>query len=256
VQFRAGPGVGIVTKAGLPIGVGEPAINPVPREMMMAEVVALTAQFGKAPDVEIEVAIPGGEEIALKTWNPRLGIEGGLSILGTTGVVRPFSCAAWIASIHRGIDVARANGMTHVAGCTGATSEATVQRLYELPDYAMLDMGDFAGGMLKYLAKHPVRRVTVGGGIGKITKLAQGAIDLHSGRSQVNFSALAEMVGMPDIVDVNTALEAYQIAGAPLADLIAQAALAQLHARFGDAGIVYDVVIIDRTGTIIAQAGA
>jgi cobalt-precorrin-5B (C1)-methyltransferase len=256
VQFRAGAGVGMVTKAGLPIGVGEPAINPVPRQMITAEVVALAAQFGKAPDVEIEIAIPGGEDIALKTWNPRLGIEGGLSILGTTGVVRPFSCAAWIASIHRGIDVARANGMTHVAGCTGAMSEATVQRLYNLPDYAMLDMGDFAGGMLKYLAKHPVQRVTVGGGIGKITKLAQGAIDLHSGRSQVNFAALAEIVGIPEIAEANSALEAYQIAGASLADLIAKAALAQLNARFGDAGISYDVVIIDRAGKIIAQAVA
>lgn len=255
VQFYAGAGVGMVTKAGLPIGVGEPAINPVPRQMMTAEVVALAAQFGKTPDIEIEVSIPGGAQIALKTWNPRLGIEGGLSILGTTGVVRPFSCAAWIASIHRGIDVARANGMTHVAGCTGATSEATVQRLYGLPDHAMLDMGDFAGGMLKYLAKHPVARVTVGGGIGKITKLAQGAVDLHSGRSQVDFAGLAQMAGMPELAEANTALEAYQIAGGPLADKVAKAALAQLHARFGDAGITYDVIIIDRAGEIIAQAG-
>jgi len=118
-----------------------------------------------------------------------------------------------------------------------------------------LDMGDFAGGMLKYLIKHPVKRVTIGGGIGKITKLAQGAIDLHSGRSQVDFAALAQMAGKPEITDANTALEAYQIAGAPLADRVAQAALAQLNARFGDAGIAYDVVVIDRKGTIIAQAG-
>ena len=255
VQFSAGAGVGTVTKAGLPVDVGEPAINPVPRQMMMAEVAALAARFCKAPDIEIEVSIPGGEEIALKTWNPRLGIEGGLSILGTTGVVRPFSCAAWIASIHRGIDVARANAITHVAGCTGATSEAAVQQLYGLPDYAMLDMGDFAGGMLKYLAKHPVPRVTVGGGIGKITKLAQGAVDLHSGRSQVDFAALAEMVKVPEVAAANTALEAYQIAGVPLVVTVATAALAQLNTRFGDAGIVYDVVIIDRAGQIIAQAG-
>ncbi len=255
VVFKAGTGVGTVTKAGLPIGVGEPAINPVPRQMMTDVVTEVAARFGQTPDVEIEVSVPGGEALALKTWNPRLGIEGGLSILGTTGVVRPFSCAAWIASIHRGIDVARANEMDHVAGCTGATSEATVQKLYGLPDYAMLDMGDFAGGMLKYLIKHPVKRVTIGGGIGKITKLAQGAIDLHSGRSQVDFAALAQMAGKPEITDANTALEAYQIAGAPLADRVAQAALAQLNARFGDAGIAYDVVVIDRKGTIIAQAG-
>jgi len=192
--FAAGDGVGMITKPGLPIEVGEPAINPVPRQMMTDVVAELAARFDRAPDVLVTVSVPGGRELAQKTWNPRLGIEGGLSILGTTGIVRPFSCAAWIASIHRGIDVARADGLRHVAGCTGATSEATVQTLFALPDHAMLDMGDFAGGMLKYLARHPVERVTIGGGFGKMTKLAQGAVDLHSGRSQVDFDALAGLV--------------------------------------------------------------
>ncbi|KQB97871.1 cobalt-precorrin-6A synthase [Loktanella sp. 1ANDIMAR09] len=255
IVFQAGEGVGTVTKPGLPIGVGEPAINPVPRQMMTNVVEEMATHYGQPPDVVIEVSVPGGAEIALKTWNPRLGIAGGLSILGTTGVVRPFSCAAWIASIHRGIDVARAAGLTHVAGCTGATSETTVQTLYALPDHAMLDMGDFAGGMLKYLVKHPVGRVTIGGGIGKITKLAQGAVDLHSARSQVDFAALAAVVGDPRVAEANTALEAYEIAGPMLAQKVADQALAQVRARFGAAGIAYDIVIIDRKGTIIAKAG-
>jgi len=255
VVFTAGSGVGTVTKAGLPIGVGEPAINPVPRQMMTSVVQDMAAQFGQTPDVIIEVSVPGGQELALKTWNPRLGIEGGLSILGTTGVVRPFSCAAWIASIHRGIDVARAGGLDHVAGCTGATSEKTVQTLYGLSDHAMLDMGDFAGGMLKYLAKHPVARVTVGGGIGKITKLAQGAIDLHSGRSQVDFERLAALVSNERVADANTALEAFEIAGPVLAEKVAQSALSQIQDRFGTPDVVFDVVVIDRKGAIIARAG-
>lgn len=256
VVFAAGNGVGTVTKPGLPIGVGEPAINPVPREMMTAVVREMADQFGQPPDVRIEVSVPGGQDLAQKTWNPRLGIEGGLSILGTTGVVRPFSCAAWIASIHRGIDVARADGLTHVAGCTGATSEKTVQALYDLPDHAMLDMGDFAGGMLKYLTKHPVGRVTIGGGIGKITKLAQGAIDLHSGRSQVDFDKLAKAVGEPRLSVANTALEAYGIAGPALANMVAKQALAQVQDRFGTPDIFFDIIVIDRKGTIIAKAGA
>ena len=255
IVFAAGQGVGTVTKAGLPIGVGEPAINPVPRAMMTTVVQDMATQFGQTPDVKIEVSVPGGEALALKTWNPRLGIEGGLSILGTTGVVRPFSCAAWIASIHRGIDVARAGGVHHVAGCTGATSEKTVQTLYGLPDHAMLDMGDFAGGMLKYLVKHPVARVTVGGGIGKITKLAQGAIDLHSGRSQVDFDNLAALAGDDRITAANTALEAFEIAGPALAAKVAQNALGQIQSRFGTPDIVFDVVVIDRKGAIIARAG-
>ena len=123
VSFLAGDGVGTVTKPGLPIPPGEAAINPVPRQMMRKTVEECAAAYGRNPDVEITISIPGGEKIAGKTWNPRLGIEGGLSILGTTGIVRPFSCAAWIASIHRGIDVARASGLAHVAGCTGSTSE-------------------------------------------------------------------------------------------------------------------------------------
>lgn len=257
IVFKAGEGVGIVTKAGLPIGVGEPAINPVPRQMMCAEVEAMAAEFGRDADVVIEVSIPDGAEIALKTWNPRLGIKGGLSILGTTGVVRPFSCSAWIASIHRGVDVARAGGQSHVAGCTGATSEKVVQGLYGLPDHAMLDMGDFSGGLLKYLAKHPVPRMTIGGGIGKITKLAQGAVDLHSSRSQVDFVALnavAQRLGLQDVSGANTALEAVSIAGPKLASEIARLARLEAVAQLRGADVAIDVVVIDRAGAILGRA--
>ena len=247
--FRAGEGVGIVTKPGLPIPVGEPAINPVPRAMIDEAVAEAAALFGAAPDVVVTVSVPGGAEIARRTWNPRLGIEGGLSILGTTGIVRPFSCAAWIASIHRGIDVARADGLPHVAGCTGATSERVVQALHGLPDHAMLDMGDFAGGMLKYLARHPVPRITVGGGIGKMAKLAQGAMDLHSARSQVDLAALSDWAGV-DLTGCNTALEAVGRAP-PLAAAVAARARARV-LRVVAAEV--DVVVVDRAGTVLAHA--
>jgi cobalt-precorrin-5B (C1)-methyltransferase len=254
VRFRAGPGVGTVTKPGLPVAVGEPAINPVPRAMMDEVVGEMAAALGRRPDVEITISIPGGEAIAERTWNPRLGILGGLSILGTTGVVRPFSCAAWIASIHRGIDVARASGLCHVAACTGATSERTVQALYGLPDHAMLDMGDFFGGMVKYLRRHPVARLTLGGGLGKLAKLAQGATDLHSGRSQVDFAELAAWVGDAGVARANTAMEAHAIAGAPLAQAVAERALARLREAAGEA-VTCDVVLVDRAGGVLARAG-
>ncbi|WP_420863869.1 cobalt-precorrin-5B (C(1))-methyltransferase [Algirhabdus cladophorae] len=253
VVFAAGEGVGTITKAGLPIAVGEPAINPVPREMMTAQVVAMAAKFAQKPDVTITVSVPGGLALAAKTWNPRLGIEGGLSILGTTGVVRPFSCAAWIASIHRGIDVARAEGLHHVAGCTGAQSEAAVQALHKLPDHAMLDMGDFAGGLLKYLAKHPVDQITIGGGIAKMTKLAQGASDLHSGRSQVNFEALADALSEKRIKTMNTALEVYETMGEPYAHWVAENALRSVNTLLKDAPVQADIVVTDRRGTILAR---
>lgn len=258
VRFRAGQGVGTVTKPGLPIAVGEPAINPVPRQMMAQIVAELAARYDRPSAAEITISIPGGAALAAQTWNPRLGIIGGLSILGTTGVVRPFSCAAWIASIHRGIDVARADGLDHVAGCTGATSERAVQALLGLPDHAMLDMGDFAGGLLKYLAAHPVDRVTIGGGIGKLTKLAQGARDLHSKRSQVDFAALGALArsrGLPDVAGTGTALEALERAGPDLARAVADAALGTVRTILRDAPVRADVVVVDRAGAVIARAG-
>ena len=156
VVFKAGSGVGTVTKAGLKLEIGKPAINPVPQQLMRNIVTEIAEKFQDSGDLVLTVSVPGGEELARKTWNPRLGILGGISILGTTGIVIPYSCSAWIHSIHRGIDVARANFMPHVAGCTGSTSEKAVQGIYNLPDIAMLDMGDFVGGMLKYFRKHPL----------------------------------------------------------------------------------------------------
>lgn len=259
VTFRAGPGVGVVTKPGLPIPPGEPAINPVPREMMKGVVRDLAARHGAPGAVEIEISVTGGEALALKTWNPRLGIEGGLSILGTTGVVRPFSCAAWIASIHRGVDVARASGLTHVAGSTGATSERTAQAHFGLPDHAMLDMGDFAGGLLKYIAKHPLPRLTIAGGFGKLTKLAQGAADLHSGRSQVDFARLATCAAVASadrekVATSNTAQEALSTVGPALAEEIAREARQSALALIRGAPVEIDVLVVSREGGIIAHA--
>lgn len=249
VTFRAGPGVGTVTKPGLPLPVGEPAINPVPRKLIR-EVVA---EVG-AVDITVEISVDDGEELARHTWNPRLGILGGLSILGTTGVVIPYSCSAWIDSIRRGVDVARAAGHQHVAACTGSTSEKTVAELYGLPDDALLDMGDFAGAVLKYLRRHPIPRLTIAGGFAKLSKLADGHLDLHSSRSQVNLDRLAEWAGDDRIRHANTALEALQLAGDHLADLVADAAREQALDVLGAAGIEVDVLVIDRSGRLVGRA--
>ncbi len=269
VTFKAGPGVGTVTKPGLPLAVGEPAINPVPRRMMQAVVAELAADHGASGDVEIEISVDGGEELAKKTWNPRLGILGGLSILGTTGVVVPFSCSAWIHSIHRGIDVARASGLTHAAGCTGSTSEAAVQQLYGLPDIALLDMGDFAGGLLKYLRLHPLPRLTLAGGFGKLCKLAAGHLDLHSGRSQVDFDLLAALLerlgAAPELLAearaANTAKQVLDLAaaaGLPLADAVAararETALGVLAGRDGSSETAVEVLVFDRAGNLAGKA--
>ncbi|MEV4944341.1 cobalt-precorrin-5B (C(1))-methyltransferase [Streptomyces sp. NPDC053755] len=265
VVFRAGPGVGTVTLPGLPLEVGEPAINPVPRRMMREHVAEVAAAHGAPGDVEITVSIDHGEEIARSTWNPRIGILGGLSVLGTTGVVVPYSCSAWIDSIRRGVDVARAAGLTHVAGCTGSTSERTVTTLYDLPEIALLDMGDFAGAVLKYVRRHPVDRLTVCGGFAKLSKLAAGHLDLHSARSQVDKPFLADLAragGAPEsladrIASANTGLEALRLceaAAVPLGDLVASRARDEALAVLRGAPVAVDVVCIDRAGTVVGRS--
>lgn len=265
IVFQAGEGVGMVTLPGLPIEPGEAAINPVPRKMMTETVESLCAEHGVTPDIEIEISVPGGEALADMTWNPRLGIKGGLSILGTTGIVNPFSCAAWIHSIHRGIDVARAAGLEHVLGSTGSTSEKTAQELFGLPDIACLDMGDFAGGLLKYLRQNPLPRLTIAGGFAKLSKLAQGALDLHSGRSQVDMEWLAEKAG-PDlnqnlrgkILSANTAREALELTreeGIDLPTIIARDARQTALDTLRGAPVAVDILVTDRAGNILAQYG-
>jgi cobalt-precorrin-5B (C1)-methyltransferase len=260
VTFRAGEGVGTVTLPGLPLAVGEPAINPAPRRMI-ADAIATVAPG----DVEVTISIPGGEEIARKTWNPRLGILGGLSVLGTTGIVIPYSCSSWIHSIHRGIDVARATGVSHIAGATGATSEAAVRARYGLADSALIDMGDFAGGLLKYLRNHPVPRLTMAGGFAKLAKLGQGHLDLHSSRSTVDFAGLGELLAdlgaADDAVEAargaNTAGQVLAIsreAGLPLGDAVARRAREVVLATLSG-GVAVDVCVFDREGGLAGHAG-
>ena len=265
VSFKAGPGVGSATLPGLPVPPGDPAINPVPRTMMRAAIAEVAKACGHHGDVEIEISIPGGEEMAAKTLNARLGIIGGLSILGTTGVVVPYSCAAWIASIHQGVDVARATGITHVAGATGRTSEAAIRALYDLPETALLDMGDFVGGTLKYLRSHPLPRVTIAGGVAKMTKLAQGMLDLHSARGRVELGALAEVArecgGSEDlarrIVGANTTAEAFGLAaaeGIKLGNAVAAKAWDIAAEVLAGADTELDIAIFDRDGKLVGRS--
>ncbi|HCG0527633.1 TPA: cobalt-precorrin-5B (C(1))-methyltransferase [Pseudomonas aeruginosa] len=264
VRFHAGPGVGTVTRPGLTLAVGEPAINPVPRQMIERHLAQLAAERGYAGGFEVAIGVEGGAELALKTMNPRLGILGGLSILGTSGIVRPFSCSAYIASIHQGIDVARANGVRHIAACTGNASEDAMRRRYALPEIALIEMGDFAGAVLKHLRRAPVEKLSLCGGFGKISKLAGGHLDLHSRHSSID---LPQLAGWAAALGASTALQ-----DSMRAANTSQQALAQAHAEgvaLGDAvcahalrfarGIVptevaLEVFAIDRQGNLVGQA--
>ncbi|MFS8043535.1 cobalt-precorrin-5B (C(1))-methyltransferase [Xanthobacter sp. AM33] len=265
VTFRAGEGVGMVTRPGLPIPPGEPAINPVPRRMIAAGIAEVARAAGVAADVEVEISVADGARLALKTLNPRLGIVGGLSVLGTTGIVVPYSCAAWIHSIHRGIDVARAMGLDHVAGATGTASEQAVRKLHGLDEVALIDMGDFVGGMLKYVRTHPVAKVTVAGGVAKMTKLGQGFLDLHSKRGRADMEALAALASgagaaphlAARIGAAHMVAEAFQIAraeGFPLGDCVARAAWATAARALDRADVALEIAVFDRDGTLMGRA--
>ncbi|MEI8394556.1 MAG: cobalt-precorrin-5B (C(1))-methyltransferase [Rhodospirillaceae bacterium] len=259
--FRAGHGVGTVTRPGLPLAPGEPAINPGPRAMIRDNLAALLPCL----DLEVTISIPDGAERAEKTLNGRLGIVGGLSILGTTGVVVPYSCSAWVHSIHAAVDVARAAGLTRLAAVTGKASEHGVRTLYpELTDLALIDVGDFMGGLFKYLRRHPVAGLTVAGGFAKLSKLAAGHLNLHSGRSEVDLNHLAELlhavggtVGHVNAVrNAGTALEVLEIAraaGLPLANAIAAKAQAVV-SRAVNGRVPIEIAVFDRSGGLVGRS--
>jgi cobalt-precorrin-5B (C1)-methyltransferase len=266
VSFKAGDGVGTVTRPGLPLPPGEPAINPRPRAMIRANLEEVAERLAVTADALVEISVPGGEKIAERTANARLGILGGLSILGTTGVVTPYSCSAWIHSIINGVDVARASGCAHIGAATGETSEAAIRTLHGLPDHALIEMGDFAGGFLKYLRARPVARVTVAGGPAKLTKLAQGRLDLHSNRGAVDLDALAGRVagagGSPvlaqAIAGANSALHAFELAAAvgfDLPALIADGAWRTAARTLCGADCELEIVVVGRDGSVLASSG-
>ncbi|MBT5232162.1 MAG: cobalt-precorrin-5B (C(1))-methyltransferase [Methylococcales bacterium] len=261
ITLTAAEGVGKVTRQGLALAVGEPAINPVPRQMIIAHLEAIKHSTGYTGGFSVAIGIKNGVEIAKKTMNARLGIIGGLSILGTTGIVRPFSCAAYIASIHQGVDVARANNIQYMAACTGNLSEQFATEQFGLTDIALLEMGDFAGAVFKYLKRHPIEKLSIVGGFGKISKLAQGHTDLHSKKSAIDFNFLALCAGelganqqiQTSIQQANTSIEALALAKPyPLANLICLKAQSVAKNKVGRKTHI-EVWCVDRQGNGIGS---
>lgn len=197
VQLNGGIGVGRVTKPGLPIPVGEAAINPVPRKMIHETVLNLLDDYEAQHGISVTISVPKGEEIAKKTLNGRLGIIGGISILGTRGIVVPFSNSAYMASIVQYLNVARANQCEHVVITTGGRSEKYAMKIFpNLPEEAFIEMGDFVGFTLKQCKKQGVQKVSMVGMMGKFSKVANGDMMVHSKGSRVNFEFLADVARM------------------------------------------------------------
>lgn len=198
VHIKGGVGVGVVTQRGLELPVGAPAINPVPLRMIRQAVAEALTQAGEAtadhpePGVEVTISVPNGEELARRTFNGRIGILGGISILGTTGIVRAMSTASWRASVVQAIDVAAANSIEHIVLTTGGRTEKFARQLFpELPELAFVQMGIFTGTSLKRAREKGVPRVTLGVMIGKLAKIAAGKMQTHVAGNQVDCTFLA-----------------------------------------------------------------
>ncbi|HZB80947.1 MAG TPA: cobalt-precorrin-5B (C(1))-methyltransferase [Nitrososphaera sp.] len=194
INIDAGKGVGRVTKPGLGLEIGSAAINPVPMKMMEQAVREVAKDQLESQGIKVIISVPNGEEIAKKTDNPRLGILGGISILGTTGIVLPYSTASFAASIRQGLDVATAMGADTVLLTTGGRSEDFAKALYNLPDHCFIQMGDFAGYSIRQCANRTtLKRAIIAGFIGKLTKMAMGIKQTHVAGSHVDMEFMARL---------------------------------------------------------------
>ena len=219
ISIDGAKGVGKVTKPGLGLEIGKAAINPTPMKMLEQAVLEVAQDQLKKQGVEVVISVPTGEEIAKKTDNPRLGIIGGISILGTTGIVLPYSTASFAASIRQSLDVAIAMGADTAVLTTGGRSEDFAKGLFKLPDHCFIQVGDFSGYSIRQCANKKLRKVVIAGFIGKLTKMAMGIKQTHVAGSHVDMEFMARLAAeckvsqkvVQEIKGANTARHASEI---------------------------------------------
>ncbi len=266
ISFRGGEGVGRITMPGLGLDVGSPAINPVPRRNIAENIREVAAALLREHAIEVMISVPGGAEMAKKTLNDRLGIIGGISILGTTGIVHPYSTAAFRASVVQGIEVAANQGQQCVVLTTGGRTEKfVIASLPELAPACFVQMGDFLGPALDTCASVGIQQVIIGGMVGKLTKMAQGEIITHAKRKAVDtglLAALAAECGAPQAVcqaigEAETArfaaeqMESLGL-GAPFYRALARRTITTLRARYPDQ-FDWRVMVCDFSGQPLAD---
>lgn len=264
VSIDGGKGVGRVTKPGLGLEIGKAAINPTPRKMLEQAVREAAAEQLKSRGVDVVISVPTGEEIAKKTDNPRLGIMGGISILGTTGIVLPYSTASFAASIRQSLDVAIAAGADTAVLTTGGRSEDFAKAMFDLPEHCFVQMGDFAGYSIKQCADKKIRKAIIAGFIGKLTKMAAGVKQTHVKGSHVNMEFMARLAQeckappavIEEIKKANTARHVSEIinkAGiAGYYDLMCKRAHEQMHAH-AKGGLDIEVIMFEFDGKVVGR---
>lgn len=269
IKVNGGIGVGTVTKPGLGLPIGGPAINPVPLRMIkdsVNEVLSISTQSLKSLGIDITITVPKGSELALKTDNPRLGILGGISILGTTGIVLPYSTASFAAAIRQGLDVGIAQKADTFILTTGGRSEDFMKLLYEekYPEHCYVQMGDFAGFSVKQCYDKGVKKILIGGFIGKLTKIAMGVKQTHVRGSHVSMDFMAKLAkeaGASEelfelIVKANTARHVSEIIDSNslsgFYDLICREAVKQLE-NYSGKELLIEVILFDFEGNVVGR---
>jgi cobalt-precorrin-5B (C1)-methyltransferase len=271
VHIRGGAGVGTLTRRGLEQTLGSPPNKTVPPRMIrqaIVEIVQPGAAQGELPNpgIEVTISVPGGEELARRTFNARIGIVGGISILGTTGIVRALSTAAWRASVVQAIDVAAANDVRHLVLSTGGRTERFARGLYpELPEMAFVEMGIFTGVCVQQAAERGCERVSVCAMIGKLSKIAAGKLQTHVAGNQVDCAFLAHvaraLAAPPELAEAigsaNTARHVQELIEAagfgPFYDRLCQLAAARC-AEAAARRLAIDVVLFDFDGRVLGRA--
>ncbi len=266
IVLKGGAGVGVVTKEGLGLVVGEPAINPAPRRNIIDNVRVSAGELLEHHGLEVTISVPGGEEMAKKTLNARLGILGGISILGTTGIVRPYSTAAFRTSVVQAVDVAVNQGQTHLVFTTGGRTEKFAMRqLPGLDESCFVQMGDFVKAAFTSALRRGVSSITVGAMVGKLTKMCQGLAVTHAWKACIDrdiLAASAQEIGAPyDLVAEIRAAETARFAAERLVLLglaeafhrrLAIRAIRSLRNQFpGDYGL--SVLVCDFEGRFICR---
>ena len=265
IVLEGGEGVGIVTKPGLGIEVGEPAITATPRAMITQAVAEVTDLVNRG--VVVLLSVPGGEKMARKTTNARLGILGGISILGTTGIVRPFSTASWRASVEQAVSVMAAQGERTVVLCTGGrTEKGAMALLPDLAEVCFVEVGDFTGAALRRALAVGLDGVIFVGMAGKLAKLAAGVLMTHYTRSKVDLGLLGDVTlaaggtaaVAEEVAAANTGRHAYEIwqreellraAGDELCQRVRSVLL-----RAGQGRLTADVAMVDFSGSRVVAA--
>ncbi|MGI0101220.1 MAG: cobalt-precorrin-5B (C(1))-methyltransferase [Nitrosotalea sp.] len=264
IEIDGGEGVGRVTKPGLGLEVGTAAINPTPKKMIVENIIEVAHNILKKNGIKVVISVPKGKELAPKTDNPRLGILGGISILGTSGIVVPYSTASFAASIRQSIDVTIAMGNDIVVLTTGGRSEDYARNIITLPDHCFVQMGDFSGYTVQQCAKKGIRKAYVAGFIGKLTKMGMGVKQTHVKGSKVDMEFLAEIAQkcnassdtIQKIKKANTARHVFEIVSAKnlkdYFDLVCSQVYNQLRKHSEEKFDIY-VIMFDFDGNVIGK---